>query len=90
MRASSGAFRLAKKKGEGMNPCKQCIHFARCFERRGKCASYKTRKEVIAEIESINQKYGAPRSTRTESGVQEAPLAGDGDGQIHNSASVQL
>ena len=76
MRASSGALRLAKKKGEGMNPCKQCIHFAHCFERRGKCASHKTRKEVIAEIESINQKYGVARRSKTQSELQEAPQTG--------------
>lgn len=72
------------------NPCRTCLHFRICYERRGKCKEYLTKQEVVAEIESINQKYGAPRSARTESGVQEASLAGDGDGQIHNSASVQL
>jgi hypothetical protein len=46
-----------------------------CFERRGKCASHKTRKEVIAEIERINQAY-RHRTAETGAELQEAPEAG--------------
>lgn len=70
--------------------CGKCIHYRYCFERRGICKEFKTRKEVIAEIESINQKYGAPRSTRTESGVQEATEAGERIREVHQSATDQL
>jgi hypothetical protein len=69
--------------------CGKCIHYRYCFERRGICKEFKTREEVIADIERINQTYRA-EAARNQSGVQEAPIAGDGDGQIHNSASVQL
>lgn len=58
------------------NPCATCIHFTHCFERRDKCASHKTRKEVIAEIESINQKYGIARRSETQSQLQETSEAG--------------
>jgi endonuclease IV len=67
-----------------MNPCKQCIHFAHCFERRGKCASYKTRKEVIADIERINKAYRT-EAANAEQGVQEKAETSDGNGAIHQS-----
>ena len=71
------------------NPCRTCLHFRICMERRGRCAEYVTREEVQADIERINQAYRA-EAAGNQSGVQEAPLASDGDGQIHNSTSVQL
>ena len=71
------------------NPCRACLHFRICYERRGKCKEFITREEVQASIEHINQAY-RHRAAETESGVQEAPETSDGYGQIHNSASVQL
>lgn len=69
--------------------CCKCIHYRYCFERRGICKEFKTRKEVIADIERINKAYRA-EAANAEQRLQEAPLAGGGNGQIHNSASVQL
>ena len=69
--------------------CGKCIHYRYCFERRGICKEFKTKEEVIADIERINQAYRS-RTANTEQGVQEAPETSDGHGQIHNSTSVQL
>ena len=71
------------------NPCRTCLHFRSCLERRGRCSEFTDVREVRKDIERINQTYRA-EAANAEQGVQEAPLAGDGDGQIHNSASVQL
>ena len=71
------------------NPCRTCLHFRICMERTGKCAEYVTREEVQQQIEHINQAYRT-RTTNAKQGVQEAPLAGDGDGEVYNSTPVQL
>ena len=64
--------------------CGKCIHYRYCFERRGICKEFKTREEVIADIERINKAYRA-EAARNQSGVQEAPETSDGDGAIHQS-----
>ena len=79
----------ASERYENPMQCSKCIHYRYCFERRGICKEFKTRKEVIADIERINKAYRT-EAARTESGLQEAPIASDGDGAIYNSASVQL
>ena len=71
------------------NPCRACLHFRICYERRGKCKEFITREEVQEQIEYINQAYRA-RAANAEQGVQEAPLARDGDGQIHNGFTDEL
>ena len=50
---------------------------------------YVTREEVQRQIEHINQAYRA-EAANAEQGVQEKAETSDGDGAIHNSATVQL
>ena len=65
--------------------CRKCIHYRYCLERRGICTDYKTREEVQADIERINQAYRS-EAARNQSGVQEAPETSDGDGAIYQGS----
>ena len=59
--------------------CENCMHFSRCFERRGKCSSFKTLEEVREEIERINKTYRTGASEAREE-LQKAALQGHGRG----------
>jgi len=36
------------------SPCDSCIHQWECWDQRGYCNQYKSREEVIKQIESLN------------------------------------
>ena len=69
--------------------CGECIHYRYCFERRGICKEFKTRKEVIADIERINKAYRS-RTANTEQRVQEASETSERLREIHQDIAVQL
>ena len=60
MWTSNGAFRLAKKKGNGMNPCEDCLYYRICMERRGICTEYKTLEMIRNEIRMLNENQTPP------------------------------
>lgn len=47
------------------SPCDSCIHKWECWDQRGYCNQYKSKEEVIKEIESLN----ANQATSSESAV---------------------
>ena len=36
------------------NPCESCIHKWECWDQRGYCNQYKSKEEVIKQIEALN------------------------------------
>ena len=51
------------------NPCKPCLHYNECFERRGRCTEYKDLEGVKREIEMLNKEAG---TSATAEGNNEA------------------
>ena len=37
------------------SPCDSCIHKWECWDQRGYCNQYKSKEEVIREIEKLNE-----------------------------------
>lgn len=38
-----------------MNPCKPCVYFPVCMERRGRCTQFKTLEMIRREINTLNE-----------------------------------
>lgn len=53
-----------------MNPCKPCLHFHHCMERRGICTEYKDLEMIRNEIKMLNNTETA---TRTKDGDKAGP-----------------
>ena len=51
------------------NPCRPCLYYRICFERRGICTEYKTLSEVRKELEMLNKEA---RTSTTAKGDNEA------------------
>lgn len=47
-----------------MNPCKPCLYYPICMERRGICTEYKTLSEVGKEIEMLNKEAGTSAAAK--------------------------
>ena len=64
------------------NPCRACLHFSICYERRGKCKEYKDLEEVRKDIEMLNQKAKltacseADKADNRQGGVGDKPPFG--------------
>ena len=71
------------------NPCRTCLHFRICYERRGKCKEFITREEVQEQIEHINQAYRA-EAARNQSGLQEEAETSERLREVHQDIAVQL
>ena len=54
------------------NPCKPCLYYPICMERRGICTEYKTLAEVRKEIEMLNKEAGTSATAKgnNEAGPQ--------------------
>lgn len=50
-----------------MNPCKPCLYYLICMERRGICTEYKTLAQVREEIEQLNENQKTAPTIPTDS-----------------------
>lgn len=46
------------------SPCESCIHKWECWDQRGYCNQYKSKEEVIKQIEALNENQ-TPLAMRT-------------------------